>query len=73
MTVRRTSLTIIFVFKELNLDIKRTEGGGWADHVYPLISPEGTTGEWIQDPDGVLGFVPIGPGESPSCSSQTTQ
>lgn len=37
------------------------ETGGWADHVTPYTSPEGTPVEWVTDPYG-LGEVPTGPG-----------
>jgi len=40
-----------------------TEGGGWGDAVLPLISPEGTAGEWFDDPDGELGYTFSGPGK----------
>ena len=38
------------------------EEGGYADHVTPYHAPPGTPGEWIEDPWGVVGYVPIGPG-----------
>ncbi|TVY15315.1 Non-hemolytic phospholipase C [Lachnellula arida] len=40
----------------------RIEAGGWGDHVAPIVSPKGTAGEWFEDPDGELGYVPSGPG-----------
>lgn len=39
------------------------EAGGWGDSVYPVISPEGTAGEWFEDPYGELGYTFSGPGE----------
>jgi hypothetical protein len=39
------------------------EGGGWGDHVHPLVSPNGTKGEWFEDPYGELGYTFSGPGE----------
>lgn len=41
----------------------KTEGGGWGDAVMPLISPNGTAGEWFEDPYGTLGYTFSGPGE----------
>jgi phospholipase C len=41
----------------------RAEGGGWGDAVMPLISPNGTAGEWFEDPYGTLGYTFSGPGE----------
>ncbi|CZR52692.1 related to phospholipase C [Phialocephala subalpina] len=38
------------------------KAGGWGDAVYPLISPEGTAGEWFEDPYGELGYTFSGPG-----------
>ncbi|KAF3403372.1 Non-hemolytic phospholipase C [Talaromyces pinophilus] len=38
------------------------EGGGWGDAVMPLISPNGTAGEWFEDPYGTLGYTFSGPG-----------
>ncbi len=42
--------------------ISYDEEGGWADHVTPFHSPEGTAGEWMQDPYGDFGQVFTGPG-----------
>lgn len=39
------------------------EGGGWGDAVMPLISPNGTAGEWFEDPYGTLGYTFSGPGK----------
>lgn len=41
-----------------------TEGGGWGDAVMPLISPNGTAGEWFEDPYGTWGYTFSGPGEN---------
>ncbi|KAL1859073.1 hypothetical protein VTK73DRAFT_7602 [Phialemonium thermophilum] len=38
------------------------EAGGWGDAVPPLISPQGTPGEWFEDPYGTLGYTYSGPG-----------
>ncbi|KAL3608885.1 hypothetical protein FPOAC2_03896 [Fusarium poae] len=44
------------------LIISYDETGGWADHVTPYHSPDGTAGEWIDDPYGEVGRTPTGPG-----------
>ncbi|RFU81928.1 non-hemolytic phospholipase c precursor [Trichoderma arundinaceum] len=38
------------------------ETGGWFDHVDPYRSPKGTSGEWINDPYGQVGYTFVGPG-----------
>lgn len=38
------------------------ESGGWGDHAIPYHSPEGTAGEWMEDPYNGLGQVYSGPG-----------
>ncbi|RHZ47182.1 hypothetical protein CDV55_100609 [Aspergillus turcosus] len=38
------------------------ESGGFGDHVVPFHSPEGTPGEWMEDPYGEFGQVFVGPG-----------
>lgn len=38
------------------------EAGGWGDAVMPVIPPNGTAGEWFEDPDGELGYTWSGPG-----------
>lgn len=38
------------------------EGGGYGDPVYPYHSPEGTAGEWFDDPYGDFGYTFSGPG-----------
>lgn len=40
------------------------ESGGYGDHVIPFHSPEGTPGEWMEDPYGVFGKLYVGPGKS---------
>lgn len=44
--------------------INYDEAGGWGDAVMPLISPEGTPGEWFEDPYGELGYTFSGPGKT---------
>ncbi|KAK1092609.1 hypothetical protein LTR48_004005 [Friedmanniomyces endolithicus] len=44
------------------LIISYDETGGWGDHVVPYHSPQGTTGEWVEDPYGEYGYVYTGPG-----------
>ena len=44
------------------LIISYDETGGFGDHVVPIHSPEGTEGEWIQDPYGDFGYTYTGPG-----------
>ncbi|KAL4400562.1 phospholipase C [Malassezia pachydermatis] len=39
------------------------ESGGFADHIMGPHAPEGTAGEWMEDPfDYTLGQAPVGPG-----------
>ncbi|UKZ57531.1 hypothetical protein TrVGV298_011389 [Trichoderma virens] len=44
------------------LMVSYDETGGWFDHVNPYHSPQGTAGEWIQDPYGEVGYTFLGPG-----------
>ncbi|RSL74536.1 hypothetical protein CEP53_000122 [Fusarium sp. AF-6] len=44
------------------LIVSYDETGGWADHVSPYHSPDGTPGEWLDDPYGEAGRTPTGPG-----------
>ncbi|GJN83034.1 hypothetical protein PLIIFM63780_006580 [Purpureocillium lilacinum] len=44
------------------LMISYDETGGWWDHLDPYRSPDGTPGEWIDDPWGQVGHTFIGPG-----------
>jgi len=44
------------------LMISYDESGGWGDHVVPFHSPEGTPGEWMEDPYGLFGNIYSGPG-----------
>ena len=44
------------------LIISYDETGGWGDHVTPYHSPEGTPGEWLEDPEGIFGYTYSGPG-----------
>jgi phospholipase C len=43
------------------LMISYDETGGWGDHVLPVTSPRGTSGEWVKDPYGTTD-VSTGPG-----------
>lgn len=38
------------------------EAGGWGDAVKPVIPPNGTAGEWFEDPYEELGYTFAGPG-----------
>ncbi|KAJ5612182.1 non-hemolytic phospholipase C precursor [Penicillium lagena] len=49
-------------YEETALIISYDEQGGWYDHVPPIVAPEGTPGEWLQDPYQEFGYVPLGPG-----------
>lgn len=42
--------------------ISYDETGGWGDHVVPFHSPNGTTGEWLNDPYKQVGYTYSGPG-----------
>ncbi|KAJ9634742.1 hypothetical protein H2204_006191 [Knufia peltigerae] len=44
------------------LIISYDETGGWGDHVSPYHSPNGTAGEWLEDPYGLFGYTFSGPG-----------
>lgn len=44
------------------LIISYDETGGWYDHVIPYHSPEGTVGEWLEDPYKEVGYTYTGPG-----------
>jgi phospholipase C len=44
------------------LIISYDETGGYGDHVPPYHSPNGTSGEWIQDPYSEFGYTFSGPG-----------
>ncbi len=44
------------------LIISYDETGGWGDHVTPFHSPQGTPGEWLNDPYGIFGETYTGPG-----------
>ncbi|KAI8801781.1 phosphoesterase family-domain-containing protein [Cladochytrium replicatum] len=44
------------------LIISFDETGGWGDHVTPYHAPEGTPGEWLNDPNGKVGYTFSGPG-----------
>ncbi|RDL41464.1 putative Non-hemolytic phospholipase C [Venustampulla echinocandica] len=49
-------------YHETALIISYDEVGGYGDHVTPFHAPKGTPGEWIDDPYGLVGETPIGPG-----------
>lgn len=49
-------------YNETVLMISYDESGGWGDHVTPFHSPNGTAGEWVQDPYNVSGYTYTGPG-----------
>ncbi|KAG8415828.1 hypothetical protein J3459_014035 [Metarhizium acridum] len=49
-------------YDETVLIISYDEQGGWADHVVPVVAPQGTPGEWLKDPYNQFGDVPLGPG-----------
>ncbi|KAK5689583.1 hypothetical protein LTR97_012756 [Elasticomyces elasticus] len=49
-------------YNETALFISYDEGGGFGDHVTPFHAPSGTAGEWIDDPYGLVGETPVGPG-----------
>lgn len=42
--------------------ISYDETGGWGDHVVPYHSPNGTAGEWLEDPYNLVGYTYSGPG-----------
>ncbi|KAH8699073.1 putative non-hemolytic phospholipase C precursor [Talaromyces proteolyticus] len=44
------------------LIVSYDETGGWGDAVLPYHSPEGTQGEWMNDPLGEFGQIFTGPG-----------
>ncbi|KAJ6445259.1 non-hemolytic phospholipase C precursor [Purpureocillium lavendulum] len=49
-------------YKNTVLIISFDETGGWWDHVDPYRSPDGTPGEWIDDPWKQVGHTFLGPG-----------
>ncbi|KAK4552522.1 hypothetical protein LTR86_010366 [Recurvomyces mirabilis] len=49
-------------YKDTVLMISYDEVGGYGDHVTPFHAPAGTAGEWIDDPYGLVGETPVGPG-----------
>jgi phospholipase C len=50
------------LYKSTALIISYDETGGWFDHVVPYHSPNGTVGEWLEDPYKEVGFTYTGPG-----------
>jgi phospholipase C len=49
-------------YNETVIFISYDETGGYGDHVPPFVSPNGTTGEWIVNPEQPDEVVPTGPG-----------
>ena len=49
-------------YSKTALIVSYDETGGWFDHVDPYRSPDGTPGEWINDPYGQVGHTFAGPG-----------
>ena len=49
-------------YSKTALIISWDETGGFGDHVPPYYSPNGTTGEWLEDPYVDQGLVASGPG-----------
>ncbi|KID60499.1 Non-hemolytic phospholipase C [Metarhizium brunneum] len=49
-------------YNKTALIISYDETGGWFDHVNPHHSPDGTPGEWLNDPQGKVGHTFAGPG-----------
>ncbi|KAK2616742.1 hypothetical protein QQS21_000354 [Conoideocrella luteorostrata] len=49
-------------YNKTALMISYDETGGWFDHVDPYRSPDGTPGEWLDDPWGQVGHTFAGPG-----------
>ncbi|KJZ74707.1 hypothetical protein HIM_05824 [Hirsutella minnesotensis 3608] len=49
-------------YNETVLIVSYDEEGGWADHVVPDVPDPGTPGEYLNDPYGEFGIVPVGPG-----------
>lgn len=49
-------------YSKTALIISFDETGGWFDHVDPYRSPDGTPGEWLDDPYGKVGHTFTGPG-----------
>lgn len=62
-TMVRINLFSIIIIYHAEGKLMITEGGGWGDAVLPLVSPNGTAGEWFEDPYGTLGYTFSGPGE----------
>ncbi|KAI8608694.1 phosphoesterase family-domain-containing protein [Chytriomyces sp. MP71] len=49
-------------YNKTALFISFDETGGWGDHVTPYHSPNGTKDEWLDDPNGKVGYTFTGPG-----------
>ena len=50
------------LYNKTVLIISYDETGGFGDHVTPYHSPQGTPGEWLEDPYGNVGYTYSGPG-----------
>ncbi|POR35066.1 Non-hemolytic phospholipase C [Tolypocladium paradoxum] len=50
------------IYPKTALIVSYDETGGWFDHVDPYRSPDGTAGEWLDDPYGQVGHTFAGPG-----------
>lgn len=49
-------------YNKTALIVSYDESGGYGDHVVPYHSPNGTVGEWVEDPYDEYGYVYTGPG-----------
>ncbi|RFU30264.1 hypothetical protein B7463_g6077, partial [Scytalidium lignicola] len=49
-------------YNETIILVNYDEAGGWGDPHLPIISPNGTAGEWFEDPYGEVGYTFSGPG-----------
>jgi phospholipase C len=49
-------------YNKTALIVSYDETGGWFDHVNPYHAPDGTPGEWLNDPYGKVGHTFAGPG-----------
>ncbi|KAJ6442212.1 non-hemolytic phospholipase C precursor [Purpureocillium lavendulum] len=49
-------------YSKTALIVSYDETGGWFDHVDPFRSPDGTAGEWLDDPYDQVGRTFAGPG-----------
>ncbi|KUJ11580.1 uncharacterized protein LY89DRAFT_739008 [Mollisia scopiformis] len=68
LAVNESNSFITFIDQAMNGTLPQEtltgkDAGGWFDHVPPTHSPNGTAGEWMQDPYGGAGYTPAGPGQ----------